>query len=304
VRLTTFEYAGRARPGALIGDEVVDLSSALGRDNATLLDILEAGGEGMERVTALVDAGAQRIALADVRLLAPVRPRKFFAIGLNYADHVAESGQQSPTNLTVFYKAPTCTAGPYDAIELPAVSTWLDYEGELGIVIGRRCRHVRAEDAPAVIAGYTVVNDVSVRDWQIMSPQWSLGKSFDTHGPIGPCIADVEEIGDPHALELRTYVNGELRQRSNTSNLIFSCFETVEILSQPCTLEPGDVIATGTPSGVAAGMDGRPWLVAGDRVRVEIDGIGAIENEVVPEDVAADFAADPAWIQGRGGVSA
>jgi 2-keto-4-pentenoate hydratase/2-oxohepta-3-ene-1,7-dioic acid hydratase in catechol pathway len=212
-----------------------------------------------------------------------VRPRKFFAIGLNYADHVAESGLDTPEHLTVFMKAPTCVAGPYDPIERPVVSEWLDYEGELGFVIGRRCRHVSAEDAASVIAGYLVVDDVSVRDWQMQTPQWSLAKSFDTHGPIGPWIVTPDEIGDPHALGIRTFVNDEPRQESNTSQLIFDCFRTVEILSQACTLEPGDVIATGTPSGVAGAMEGQPWLEPGDRVRIEIDGIGTIENEVVDE---------------------
>ena len=220
-----------------------------------------------------------------MRLAAPVQPRKFFAIGLNYADHVAESGQPMPEHLTVFVKAGTSVNGPYDPIERPAVSDFLDYEGELGFVIGRRCRHVRAQDAAEVIAGYLIVDDVSVRDWQIQTPQWSLAKSFDTHGPIGPWITTADELDDPHALGVRTYVNGELRQQSNTNQLIFDCFRQVEILSQACTLEPGDVIATGTPSGIAAAMDGRPWLKPGDRVRVEIDRLGAIENEVVQEQV-------------------
>ena len=225
-----------------------------------------------------------------MRLAPPVQPRKFFAIGLNYADHVAESGQPMPEHLTVFIKASSCVTGPYDPIERPAVSDFLDYEGELGFVIGRRCRHVRAQDAADVIAGYLIVDDVSVRDWQIQTPQWSLAKSFDTHGPIGPWITTADELGDPHALGIRTYVNGELRQQSNTDQLIFDCFRQVEILSQACTLEPGDVIATGTPSGIAAAMEGRPWLKPGDRVRVEIDGLGAIENEVVQEQIAGDRA--------------
>jgi 2-keto-4-pentenoate hydratase/2-oxohepta-3-ene-1,7-dioic acid hydratase in catechol pathway len=142
---------------------------------------------------------------------------------------------------------------------------------------------VRAEDAADVIAGYVVVDDVSVRDWQIQTPQWSLSKSFDTHGPFGPWIVTADELGDPHALDIRTYVNGELRQESNTRQLIFDCFRIVEILSQACTLEPGDVIATGTTSGAAFALEGQPWLEPGDRVRVDIEGIGAIENEVVDE---------------------
>jgi len=303
MKLTTFTDAGGTRAGAVLGEEVADLGGVLGGTAATVTDILEAGPAGMEAAEAAV-ASAPRAALSAVSLQAPVRPRKFFAIGLNYADHVAETGQEMPEHLTVFTKAPTSVTGPFDPIELPAVSTWLDYEGELGIVIGTRCRHVRSDQAADVIAGYTVVNDVSVRDWQIMTAQWSIGKSFDTHGPIGPCIVTADELGDPHALELRTHVNGDLRQNSNTSNLIFDCFDIVEILSQVCTLEPGDVIATGTPSGVAAGMEGRPWLVAGDVVRVEIDGIGAIENTVVAEDVPEGFVAKPEWIGGRSGVQA
>jgi 2-keto-4-pentenoate hydratase/2-oxohepta-3-ene-1,7-dioic acid hydratase in catechol pathway len=286
--------SGPARAGAVVGDEVVELGEV------DLLELLQGGSEARAHAERAIDSGERRHALASVTLAAPVAPRKFLAIGLNYADHVAESGLETPKHLTVFYKAPTSVTGPYDAIERPIVSGALDYEGELGIVIGRRCRHVRSSDAPAVIAGYTIVNDVSVRDWQVMTPQWSRGKSFDTHGPIGPYVVTGDELGDPHALDLRTYVNGELRQSSNTSNLIFGCYDIVEILSQACTLEPGDVIATGTPSGVAAGIAGMPWLVPGDRVRIEIDGLGHIENEVVAEPEPADFVADPAWVGGRG----
>ena len=304
MRLVMFELDGRVRPGAVVDDEVVDLSSALDPPVATVSELLEAGDHGRAQALAAVENGANRVPLADVTLQAPILPRKFFAIGLNYADHVAESGLDRPENLTVFYKAPTSVTGPYAPIEMPAVSSWLDYEGELGIVIGKRCRHVRAEDAEDVIAGYVVVNDVSVRDWQIMTPQWSFGKSFDTHGPIGPWLVTSDEIGDPHDLQISTFVNDEKRQESNTSNLIFSCFDIVEILSQGCTLEPGDVIATGTPAGVAAGMEGRPWLVEGDAVRVEIERLGAIENSVVAEEVPADFVVDPSWVGGRPEISA
>jgi len=292
MKLATFVHENGELPGALAGEEIVDLSQL----GVRVEDLLANGLAGAQ---ALVDSGEHRTPLPDVVLAPPVRPRKFFAIGLNYADHVAESGLETPKNLTVFTKAPTSVTGPYDPIERPLVSGAIDYEGELGIVIGRRCRHVRAEKAAEVIAGYTIVNDVSVRDWQVMTPQWSLGKSFDTHGPIGPYIVTGDEVGDPHSLDLRTYVNGELRQNSNTSNLIFDCFTIVEILSQACTLEPGDVIATGTPAGVAAGMEGMPWLVPGDRVRVEIDGLGFIENGVVAEAVPDGFEADPAWVAGR-----
>jgi 2-keto-4-pentenoate hydratase/2-oxohepta-3-ene-1,7-dioic acid hydratase in catechol pathway len=283
MRLAAFHTPDGVRPAVVVGDDVVDLAAADSRLLAPWTELLERGPECLEHVREIAEWGQHRQPLADVRLAAPVRPRKFFAIGLNYADHVAESGLETPEHLTVFAKAPTCVTGPYDPVERPAVSDFLDYEGELGFVIGRRCRHVRAEDAADVIAGYLIVDDVSVRDWQIQTPQWSLAKSFDTHGPIGPWITTADEVGDPHALGIRTFVNGDLRQQSSTSQLIFDCFRQVEILSQACTLEPGDVIATGTPSGIAAAMEGRPWLRPGDRVRVEIDRLGAIENEVVQE---------------------
>lgn len=282
MRLISFrreDGANRDRPGALVGNEVVDF----GHLASHMVELLEAGPEAIEQAHAAVSSGEGRSAASEVTLAAPVHPRKFFAIGLNYADHVAESGLDRPEHMTVFAKAVTCVVGPQDDVMRPIVSELLDYEGELGFVIGRRCRHVSAEDAHKVIAGYTVVNDFSVRDWQVMTPQWSIGKSFDTHGPIGPAIVTADELGDPHALDIRTFVNGEQRQGSNTDQLIFSCFDQVEILSKVCTLEPGDVIATGTPAGVAA-IEAEPrWLVPGDRVRVEIGGIGALENEIVQE---------------------
>jgi len=274
---------GSDRPGAMVGNEVVDLRGLNLHAPGQMIQLLEAGAEGLEQASAVIASGEGRLPASDVTLAAPVRPRKFFAIGLNYADHVAESGLERPAHMTVFAKAITCVVGPNALVERPLVSNMLDYEGELGFVIGRRCRHVSADDAPSVIAGYTVVNDYSVRDWQLMTSQWSIGKSFDTHGPIGPAIVTADELGDPHSLDIRTYVNGELRQSSNTSQLIFSCFDQVEILSKVCTLEPGDVIATGTPAGVGGAEKEPRWLVPGDRVRVEIAGIGALKNEIVQE---------------------
>jgi 2-keto-4-pentenoate hydratase/2-oxohepta-3-ene-1,7-dioic acid hydratase in catechol pathway len=283
MRLASFHTTEGVRPAVVAGDEIVDVATADRSLHAPLAELLGRGPGTIERLREIAASGAHRRPLASVRLAAPVQPRKFFAIGLNYADHVAESGQPMPEHMTVFVKASSCVTGPFDPVERPAVSDFLDYEGELGFVIGRRCRHVRAEEAAEVIAGYLIVDDVSVRDWQIQTPQWSLAKSFDTHGPIGPWITTADELGDPHALGIRTFVNGELRQQSNTRELIFDCFRQVEILSQACTLEPGDVVATGTPSGIAAMREGRPWLKPGDRVRVEVDGIGAIENHVIQE---------------------
>jgi 2-keto-4-pentenoate hydratase/2-oxohepta-3-ene-1,7-dioic acid hydratase in catechol pathway len=189
---------------------------------------------------------------------------------------------------------PSCVVGPYDDVQRPVVSDALDYEGELAFVIGRRCRHVPRERAHEVIAGYLVANDVSVRDYQVRTTQWTLGKSFDTHGVLGPWLVTSDEVDPAAGLELRTLVNGELRQHSSTANLIFDCFELVEFLSAVCTLEPGDVIATGTPGGVAAFMEPRQWLVPGDVVRVEIEGIGAIENRIVAEPEPAAFERESA----------
>ena len=233
-----------------------------------------------------VDAAkvTRRVALADARLLAPVpRPPKFLAIGLNYAAHVDESGMKRPEHQLWFNKQSTCVIGPGDAIEIPSASAMVDYEGELAFVIGTRCRHVRAADAPSVIAGYTIVNDVSVRDWQMRSQTMTMGKSFDTHGPMGPCIVTADELGDPHSLRLQTWVNGEQRQDAKTDDLIFDCFDMVEHLSTAFTLEVGDVIATGTPAGVGMAMQPPGWLTAGDTVRIEIEGVGVLENPVVAE---------------------
>jgi 2-keto-4-pentenoate hydratase/2-oxohepta-3-ene-1,7-dioic acid hydratase in catechol pathway len=165
-------------------------------------------------------------------------------------------------------------------------------------VIGRRCRHVLREQAPSVIGGYLISNDVTVRDFQRLTQQWTLGKSFDTHGPIGPWIVTPDELGDPHQLDFRTYVNGEIRQQSNTSQLIHDCFDLVAAISIACTLEPGDIIATGTSSGVATARTPPPWLVAGDIVRIEIDGIGHIENAVIEEPVAAAAAGEASAARG------
>jgi len=289
MKLVTFTHAGSTRIGVVVEDGVVDLQKEAPDLPTDMLGFLEAGPRAMSRAHAVLgDAG--RIPLAEVELEAPIaRPPKFLAIGLNYADHAAEAGLDIPEHPTVFNKQSTCVIGPYDPIHLPRVSKVLDYEGELGIVIGRRCRHVSRDDAPDVIAGYVVVDDVTVRDWQFRTPTWTLGKSFDTHGPIGPWIVTTDELPDPHQLRLRTLVNGEVRQDTNTKELIFDCFHLVEYLSTAFTLEPGDVIATGTSSGVGVLMKPPSLLAAGDVVRIEIEGIGAIENTVVDEPDATRF---------------
>ncbi len=284
MRLASFSFEDRERVGVIVDDEVVDLYVAAPDAPTDMCEFLAAGADARVIAEMAVERGGNRRPLSEVQLLAPVpRPNKFLAVGLNYADHIAETGAETPRFPTIFTKQRTCVNNPWGRIEIPLVSKAVDYEGELGVVIGERCRHVSAADAASVIAGYTIVNDVSVRDWQNRTRQFTMGKSFDTHGPMGPAIVTGDELGDPHVLGLRTFVNGELRQNSNTEHLIFDCYDIVEYLSTAFTLEPGDVIATGTPSGVAAAMTPQPWLVAGDIVRIEIDGIGALENTCAPE---------------------
>jgi 2-keto-4-pentenoate hydratase/2-oxohepta-3-ene-1,7-dioic acid hydratase in catechol pathway len=287
MKLVTFSEQGTTRIGAVDGEEIVDLARAVPELPREMMAFLEAGPEALGAAHAALGEGA-RVPLAEATLRAPIaRPPKFLAVGLNYADHVAESGLETPQHPMIFNKQSTCVVGPDEAVHVPRVSHVVDYEGELGFVIGQRCRHVSRDDAPDVIAGYLVVNDVTVRDWQLRVPTWTMGKSFDTHGPIGPWIVTPDELPDPHQLRLRTWVNGELRQESNTKELIFDCFALVEHLSQAFTLEPGDIVATGTPSGV--GITARPpqLLKAGDRMRVEIEGIGQLENPVIDEPEAS-----------------
>lgn len=284
MKLCTFLRDAVPRVGVVTEDGIVDLSETAPELPSEMTALLAAGQPALQRAAAAATAARVRIPLDSLRLAPPIlRPPKFLAVGLNYADHVAEAGLETPRLPTIFNKQSTCVAGPTDPVHMPRVSSALDYEGELGFVVGRRCRHVPREHAHEVIAGYLVVNDVSVRDWQLRIPTWTMGKSFDTHGPIGPWITTADEAGDPHALRVRTWVNDELRQDSSTKNLIFDCFAIVEHLSTAFTLEPGDVVATGTPGGVGIAMKPPRLLALGDVVRVEIDGLGTLENRVVAE---------------------
>ena len=263
--------------GSVEGDEMVSLGwLGLGDDvvGAALL-------EPAERTEAT--DGADRWPLADVTLLAPIaRPPKFLAVGLNYRDHIEETNRDVPEFPMIFNKQTSCINDPFADVVLPTASPdRVDYEGELGVVIGHRASGVSREDAASVVAGYLVVNDVSVRDWQRRSPTMTLGKSFDTHGPIGPWLVTADEVGDPHGLRMQTYVNDELRQDTTTDLMVFDCWEQIEVLSTACTLEPGDVIATGTSSGVALGFDPPKFLQPGDVVRIDIEKIGTIEHRFV-----------------------
>lgn len=284
MKLVTFTQAGHTRIGRVDGERVLDLSAAgLPGD---MLTLLAGGADSMQRAGV---ATGSSYALADVTLCAPVlRPPKILAVGLNYKDHIEETGLETPKFPMFFNKQSTAAHGPYTPFHLPRVSDKLDYEGELGYVIGRRCRHVPRARAHEVIAGFVVCNDVSVRDWQMRAQTFTLGKSFDTHAPFGPCIVTSDEVGDPHDLDLKTWVNGELRQNSNTRHLVFDCYEQIETLTAAFTLEPGDLILTGTPSGVGIGFDPRRFLKVGDVVRIEIAKLGHIENAVVAEPADTD----------------
>jgi 2-keto-4-pentenoate hydratase/2-oxohepta-3-ene-1,7-dioic acid hydratase in catechol pathway len=283
MRLITFDD-GTRRVGLLDGDEVVDLRAAAPELPTEMCAFLDAGAAALETARRVWAAGGSRLPLASVRLGPPVpRPPKILAVGLNYRDHAEEAGMEIPKVPMIFNKQSTCAHPPFEPFHLPRASHRLDYEGELAFVIGKTCRHVPKARAADVIAGYTICNDVSVRDWQMRVPTFTMGKSFDTHGPMGPAIVTADEIGDPHSLDIRTWVNGELRQSSNTKNLIFDCFDLVAHLSTAFTLEPGDVITTGTPSGIAGAMKPPAWLVPGDVVKVAVEGIGEIENGVVEE---------------------
>ena len=278
MKLVRFEHEGKPMLGCVIDDRVVPTTVF-----TTMLALIEAGDEGLASVRAEVAASNTGLPLGTVRLLAPIeRPGKYLAIGMNYAKHLEESdklGVARSKYQTWFNKQVSCLAGPYDEIE-PGVTEKLDYEAELGAVIGRRSKNVREADAPAHVFGYFVANDVSARDWQFHTPTFTMGKSFDTHGPIGPWIITADEVPDPHTLGIRAYVNGALRQSSNTGNMIANLWAQIAYLSTAFTLEPGDLIATGTPEGVGIGMDPQVFLKPGDVVRCEIDGIGAIENRV------------------------
>ncbi len=281
MKLVRYEDTG-PRLGAVKADGIVDLVAA-GSHWWTIQEIAAAGEAALAELTVLVDRHAPTRKLADTRLLVPIeRPGKYLAIGMNYAKHVEESdklGVARSKYQTWFNKQTTCIVGPYDIIE-PGPTEKLDYEVELGVVIGRPARNVREADAPGHIFGYFVANDVSARDWQFHTPTFTMGKSFDTHGPIGPWIVTADEIADPHDLTLRAWVNGELRQESSTRHMIHNVWAQIAYLSAAFTLESGDLIATGTPEGVGIGMDPQRFLQPGDVVRCEVIGVGVIENKV------------------------
>jgi 2-keto-4-pentenoate hydratase/2-oxohepta-3-ene-1,7-dioic acid hydratase in catechol pathway len=289
MKLARFSLDDRTSIGLVRGDRVIELSSLLPDAPTRVVDVLTGGAALRKRINAALDQqppGAGH-SLAAVRLEAPIADaQKYMAIGMNYQDHAdeaARAGIPIPKNQLWFNKQVSCITGPYAPVYKPRVSDKMDYEAEMGVVIGKRCRYVSEADARSVVAGYFVANDLSARDWQHASPTFTLGKSFDTHGPIGPWITTADEIDDPHNLMMRLWVNGEPRQEQNTGKMIYNIWQQIHHLSQVMTLEPGDLIATGTCANVGISMG--KFLQPGDVVKVAIDGLGHIENRVIEEPV-------------------
>jgi 2-keto-4-pentenoate hydratase/2-oxohepta-3-ene-1,7-dioic acid hydratase in catechol pathway len=298
MRLVTYSQSGVKRTGAMLDDtNILDLNRATGGSVPSDVLALLSGGDDtlavvrttLEAAMSAAKAGASAtgvivpLTLDGVRLEAPVpRPGKALAIGLNYRDHAEESGQALPKHPIVFSKVSTCIVGPGDPIQRPKASASVDWEAEMCFVIGKQGRHISARDALDHVAGFMCGNDVSVRDWQFHNPTWMIGKGFDSHGPTGPWIVTRDEV-DPANLDVKCFVNGELVQSSNTRHLIFGVPELIEYISTAFTLEPGDIVFTGTPAGVGVSRKPPVFLKAGDNVRVEISGLGALENPVVDE---------------------
>jgi 2-keto-4-pentenoate hydratase/2-oxohepta-3-ene-1,7-dioic acid hydratase in catechol pathway len=276
MKLVSFSTAdGLIRPGALFDDTktILDLSP---NGFSSTLDVIARGS--------ISTLAATRLSLEDVKLHAPlVNPPRIFAIGINYRDHAKESGMEIPTTPVVFFKLPTAIIGPGDAIVLPKNSTQPDYEAEFAFVIGNGGYRIPAADWRNHVYGYTIVNDVSARDVQFSSTQWSLSKCFPTFCPLGPAIVTADEVGDPHALDISLSIDGEVLQHSNTRELVFKIPELIEYISSITPLLPGDIVSTGTPPGVGIGRNPKRWLKPGENVTITIEGLGSLSNPVVAE---------------------
>lgn len=288
MKLVTFQRPGRdAEVGVLSADRVVSLSQA---DFPDMIRVLTRGAEARAWIDNWVsrpDAGATA-PLDSVKLLAPIpRPPKLICVGLNYRDHAIESKMEIPKVPTIFNKFPNTVIGASEPIILPKNSTQPDYEAEFAFVIGKGGRHIPAERWREHVFGYTIVNDVSARDFQMVTSQWLMGKTFDTFAPMGPVLVSGDEIADPHSLDISLSINGEVLQHSNTRELIFKIPDLVAYLSSVVTLEPGDVVSTGTPSGVGFARKPPRFLKPGDDVVVTVEGIGELRNPVMAEAAGA-----------------
>ena len=280
------------RIGAIKNDTVIDFSSSdLPKD---MINFIKLGSTGLDIANDVIENQKNAHAIDDVILKAPIdKPNKILAVGLNYKKHIDEAKELKDHHSNdvqlqdqfpnIFNKQNSSVNDPFGDVHRPNASDWLDYEGELGFIIGKECRHVSYENAKNCIYGYTVVNDFSIRDWQFRGPPhtMTMGKSWDTHCPFGPYIVTSDEIDDPHNLALKTFVNDEEKQNTNTNLMIYDCYTLIEYLTTAFTLEPGDLIPTGTPEGSA--VTTQNWLKPGDKVKVEIEGLGYIENNIIQE---------------------
>ena len=281
MRFATFEHNGHRHAGVVLNDQVVSLKTA-GYPDA--LSVLQGGPEALKKVAAFAANGKPAFPLASVKLCAPIPvPPKILCMGLNYRDHAEEARLEIPKYPVIFAKYTNTVIGSGDNIVLPRNSRKPDYEAEFGFVIGRRARHVKAGDWRDYVFGYMNCNDVSARDFQMAVSQWTMGKNFDTFAPMGPFLVTADEIADPHNLNITLSINGETMQSSNTRELIFKIPETVAFLSSVMTLEPGDVVLTGTPAGVGFSRKPPRWLTPGDEVVVRVEGLGELRNICVEE---------------------
>lgn len=281
MKLVTFlDREGQPRTGVLSGDRIVDLAATNPSLPTTVRGLLEAGPLALEAARRLGENPASAH-VSGVKLVAPVPdPAKVICVGLNFRDHAEESGAAIPREPVIFNKFPTAVIGPEATVRLPAVSTQVDYEAELVVAIGRRAKNVAEASALEYVAGYTCGNDISARDWQLQKDgrQWLLGKTFDTFAPTGPFLATRDEIADPHALSIGLRLNGRSMQQSTTGQMIFRIEQVIAYVSQVCTLEPGDLIFTGTPPGVGMARKPPVFLKHGDVCEVEIAGLGTLRN--------------------------
>jgi len=283
MRLVTFQHNGAVRPGVLQGDRIAAIDKT---GFGSVLHVIEGGAAARQRIDEYLARPTQEdvFAAASVTLMAPIpRPPKIICIGLNYRDHAIESKMEIPKTPTIFSKYANVVIGPGQNIVLPKNSVKPDYEAEMAFVIGQGGRHIAAEDWQKHVYGYMNLNDVSARDFQMATSQWMIGKTFDTFAPCGPALVTADEIADPHNLDISLSINGEVLQHSNTRELIFRIPELIAYLSSVFTLEPGDVVSTGTPSGVGFSHNPPRWLRAGDEVVVKVEGLGELHNPVVAE---------------------
>ncbi|MBK5293354.1 MAG: fumarylacetoacetate hydrolase family protein [Acidobacteriia bacterium] len=282
MKIVSFSQPGGSAQAGVVSEDLIFPLSGAGFSST--LDFITAGAPALAKAKEIVSAGQGSIALKAVKLLAPIaRPPKIVCVGLNYRDHAIESKMEIPKVPTIFCKFPTAIIGPGDSIVLPKNSTQPDYEAEFAVIIGKGGRHIAAHRWQEHVFGYTNLNDVSARDFQMATTQWMMGKTFDTFCPIGPWIVTADEIPDPHALDISITINGEVLQSSNTTHLIFRIPDLIAHLSSVFTLEPGDIISTGTPAGVGFARKPPRWLAAGDEVVVRVQGLGELRNPVVAE---------------------